>query len=117
MRDEKPLHSALPQIRVVHPARLTRRILARALRNEMTHVRHQHVAAELFDQRVLAILATPRTVITREPQPCGRAIRRASVWERSSSAVTSSQSLEPVNFFLFSAFTRFLASLTCSTAS
>jgi hypothetical protein len=28
MRDEKPLHSALPQIRVVHPARLTRRILA-----------------------------------------------------------------------------------------
>jgi hypothetical protein len=55
------------QIREINPASRSRRILARAFRDEVPHIRHQHAATEPRDQRVLAILAAARTQIAREP--------------------------------------------------
>jgi hypothetical protein len=51
---------ALAQIGLVNLARRTWRILARALRNEVAHVRHQNFATEPRDQRFLAILTATR---------------------------------------------------------
>jgi hypothetical protein len=50
------------------------RILPRALRNEVANVRHQHVATEPRDQRILFILAAARTQITREPHHAVRSV-------------------------------------------
>jgi hypothetical protein len=50
-----------------HRTGLAWRILARALRNEVPHVRHQHGAAKPCDQCLFAILTAARTVVTREP--------------------------------------------------
>ena len=62
-----------PQIPVVHPASRARRIFPRALRNQVPHIRHQHVTTEPRDQRVLAILAAPRPVSQGQAD---RSIRR-----------------------------------------
>jgi hypothetical protein len=58
---------SLPQIRVEHSTRRTWRVLARTLRDEVAHVWHQNVAAELFYQRFPAILAAAWSQVAGEP--------------------------------------------------
>jgi hypothetical protein len=53
--------AALAQVSAVHPACRSWRILARAFRDEVPHVWHQHVTAETRNQCVLAILAATPT--------------------------------------------------------
>jgi bifunctional non-homologous end joining protein LigD len=50
----------IAQVPIVPAARCSCSILARALRDEVAHVRHQHVTAEPRDQCLLAILAPRR---------------------------------------------------------
>jgi hypothetical protein len=59
--------TAFPQIRIINPARRAWRILARALSDEVAHVRHRHVSAEPRDQRFLVILTATGTEIAGEP--------------------------------------------------
>jgi hypothetical protein len=49
------------------PRTLRRRLLAQALRDEVSGVRHQNVATEPRDQRVFAILTAARTQVAGEP--------------------------------------------------
>jgi hypothetical protein len=51
-----------PATRVVYPARHARRILARAMHNEVAHVWHQHVAATTIQSATVTFffLGTPR---------------------------------------------------------
>jgi hypothetical protein len=64
----------LPQIRVVHPTRSSWRILARALRDEVAHVRHQHVAAKTA--RPMSPCGTFNHSVRADPQSTPRASSR-----------------------------------------